>query len=478
MPHRLSIPRLLGLLGLAVTMMCGAGGSGAATQASPKPLFAAYAIGGAPEPVSLLSDDRVATLNRLGSAAGVAVGADGSLFVADRDRHRVERIDADGKLMTLAGTGQAGARGDGGPASAAQLRRPSAVAALPDGSVLVADTGNHRIRVVSSTGQIRTVAGCRRPGSSGDSGRATRACLNAPRGVATHPRGGFLIADTGNHRIRRVSAAGRIVTVAGHTAGFAGDGHSGRRARLHSPSGVAATPRGGLIIADTGNQRVRSVSAGGIIRTIAGGGRQKPGGATGVRAFLGRPVAVVPDRRGGVFIADAGLRAFTITPALYHLSPRGTLRTIVGAEGAGRLLGGVGPTQPVSAAVDRDGSVVVADGANDRILLLAPRTANRFAVRYAPRTLVVDAGAALTATVVATRAAEIEYRLLKAAKVLAEGRARIASGRTSLRLRDRIEEGHYRLELVARADDAIFTDALDVAVGFRTPVAAPAVGTE
>src|SRR5262249_55989325 len=153
---------------------------------------------------------------------------------------------------------------------AALLRDALAVAALPDSSILIADPGNSRIRRVSPSGTITTVVGDGSFGFSGDGGPATAAQISAPNGGAAMPAGGFLIADTGNSRIRRVFPDGTITTVAGTTtAGFSGDGGQATSAQLDLPYGVAPTADGGFVIADTGNRRVRRVSATGVITTIA-----------------------------------------------------------------------------------------------------------------------------------------------------------------------------------------------------------------
>jgi hypothetical protein len=147
------------------------------------------------------------------------------------------------------------------------------VAALPDGGFLIADTGNSRIRRVSPNGTITTVAGTATAGFSGDGGPATAAQLNLPYAVAGTPGGGFVVADKENARVRRVSQAGIITTIAGTgVKGSSGDGSAGTAAQLNFPSGVAATPDGGVLIADWFADRVRLVSPTGVISTVAGTG--------------------------------------------------------------------------------------------------------------------------------------------------------------------------------------------------------------
>src|SRR5262249_41168759 len=159
---------------------------------------------------------------------------------------------ADGIITTVAGTGRQGFSGDGGKATSARLSLPLGVAAASDGGFLIADLGSQRIRRVAPDGTITTVAGTGTRGFGGDGGAATSALLANPSGVAILPGGGFLISDTSNHRVRRVGPDGSISTVAGSgTAGFSGDGGSATSARLSSPAGVGVTRTGGILIADT-----------------------------------------------------------------------------------------------------------------------------------------------------------------------------------------------------------------------------------
>ena len=153
-----------------------------------------------------------------------------------------QAVAASGTISTIAGSDSFGNfSGDGGPAAAATLNTPTGVAVLPDGGYLIADAGNGRVRRVFPNGTINTVAGTGNFGFSGDGGPATAADLKAPLGVAVMPDGSFLIADAGQARVRRVSPAGVITTVAGTgTPGYSGDGGAATAAQLFAPSGVSA----------------------------------------------------------------------------------------------------------------------------------------------------------------------------------------------------------------------------------------------
>ena len=201
---------------------------------------------------------------------GLGFVVSGGYVVAEPFAHVVLRVSRDGRAFRAAGTGKVGYSGDGGPATGAQLFGVHGVAPMRDGGFVLADTGNHRIRRVWPNGSITTVAGTGVEGFSGDGGPATAARISAPRGVATLGDGTILIPDTGNHRVRRVSPAGVITTVAGTgVAGFSGDGRLAVKARLNLPFGVSPTAAGGFLIADTGNSRIRRVRANGTITTAA-----------------------------------------------------------------------------------------------------------------------------------------------------------------------------------------------------------------
>ena len=216
----------------------------------------------------LSGDGGAATAAQLNFPFGVAVTADGGYLIADSSNHRVRKVSPAGTITTVAGT-TFGLLGDNGPATAAQLSGPYGVAVTADGGFLIADSSNSRVRKVSAAGTITTVAGTTR-GLSGDNGAATAAQLRGPFGVAVTADGGFLIADTANSRVRKVSAAGTITTVAGTTRGLSGDNGAATAAQLRGPFGVAVTADGGFLIADTGNNRVRKVSPAGTITTVAG----------------------------------------------------------------------------------------------------------------------------------------------------------------------------------------------------------------
>jgi uncharacterized protein (TIGR03437 family) len=301
-------------------------------------------------------DGGPATSARLASARGVAVDASGNLFIADAGNHRIRKVSAagiitsvttstpldapisvavdgsgnlfiadglvykvstDGTLTTAAGSWTGTSSGDGGPATAARID-PNGVAVDTSGNLFIADMGNHRIRKVSAaTGIITTVAGNGNYGFSGDNGPAVSAELYYPGGVAVDASGNLFIADNYNYRIRKVPASGIITTVAGNgTGGFSGDGGQATSAEL-ALVGVAVDASGNLFIADAGNNRIRKVSAGGIITTVAGDGYSNFSGDGGpaTSASLSGPMGVAVDAIGNLFISDTGNNRVRKVPA-------------------------------------------------------------------------------------------------------------------------------------------------------------------
>jgi len=211
-----------------------------------------FAIGdGGPVAASVLTDPRACAMDPAGN-----------LYIADTIDNRIRRVDTQGHITTVAGSGVAGFGGDGGAATAAQLNAPEGIVLSPDGSLYIADTANERIRRVDAqTGIITTVAGNGQEGSGGDGRKATTAQLDVPLGLAVDLHGNLYIADSGNNRVRKVDVAGTITTVAGNgIRGYAGDGGPAAKAELAGPTGVAVDGADNLYIADFLNNRIRVVA--------------------------------------------------------------------------------------------------------------------------------------------------------------------------------------------------------------------------
>ena len=221
-------------------------------------------------------DDGPAVHAQIASPHGSALDRHGNIYIADLKNDRIRKVDAStGTITTVAGTGEHGYSGDGGPATEAMLASPIAVFATADGDLYIADHRNSRVRKVdSATGIITTVAGNGEQGFSGDGGPATHAAIALPRDVAIHANGSLYIADGANNRIRKVAPDGTISTVAGTgRAEYSGDRGPAHKASLSMPYSIALDRDGSLYVVDTGNYRVRKIDATtGIITTVAGNG--------------------------------------------------------------------------------------------------------------------------------------------------------------------------------------------------------------
>ena len=311
--------------------------------------------------------------------SSVVADAAGNIFILDPWHSRVRKVDPTGFITSYAGGGSGG---DGVPAVASALHYPSAVAATPDGDLLIAEMadcegdlglGNaHKVRKVdAASGLIETVAGTGTGGYNGDGIPAATASLNFPWGMATDAAGNIFIADAGNFRIRRVDAAtGLISTVAGDgTLEFDGDGQPATQAALGGPADVDIAMNGDLFIAEEWNHRVRKVDfLTGLISTIAGTGvaGNTGDGGPATSALLDRPVALALSDDGRLFIGDAAARIRRVDLAT------GIITTIAG-DGVAGFSGDGGPAEgarvgPIwGLAVDADGNLYAADKVNNRV---------------------------------------------------------------------------------------------------------------
>lgn len=320
-----------------------------------------------------------ATAAQLNQPRGLTLDLSGNLYIADTFNHSVRRLErSTGIITTVAGTGTAGNGGDGASAERARLDSPAGVAvdsASPP-SLYVADTLNHRVRKVAGNGEITTVAGSGAAGFGGDGGPATRATLNSPFGVAIRPNGDILVADSLNNRVRLVS--GTVITsLAGNgTPSYAGDGGPASQSQLAGVSSVSAPSSGGssapAVLADPFNNRVRELRPNGEIASLAGNGTMGSGGDGGpaVNAQLSTPFGVAVDRSVPsrfVYVAD------TFNNVVRRIDrTTGTIVRVAG-DGTSGFGGDGGPATiaklsfPTGLAVDGAGNLYVADAYNSRI---------------------------------------------------------------------------------------------------------------
>jgi hypothetical protein len=314
-------------------------------------------------------DGGPATSALLNAPFGVAIDQSGTLFIADRDNQRVRKVTPDGVITTVAGNGTAGFSGDGGPAISAQLNSPWAVVVDTAGNLFITDNGNNRIRKVTPDGIITTVAGNGTTDFSGDGGPATSAGISLPlaAAVALDAAGDIFIPDRGNNRIRKVTPDGVITTIAGNgSSAFSGDGGPALAAGL-SATAIAVDPNGNIYFNSFDNNRVRKVTPGGVISTVAGNGSPGSSGDGGpaTSAQLYGSWGIALDTAGNLFITDSA-RIRKVTPA-------GIISTVAG-DGSPGFKGDGGPAtsaemsaSPRSVAVDAAGNLFIADTGNYRV---------------------------------------------------------------------------------------------------------------
>jgi DNA-binding beta-propeller fold protein YncE len=317
---------------------------------------------------------------------GLALDRDGNLYVADAgESNRIRKLTPEGAVSTLAGGAEGYADGAGASAS---FHTPSALALDRDGNLYVADTGNNRIRKVTKEGQVTTLAG---DGAAGfRDGPAAQAQFNGPVGVAVDAEGNVYVADTYNDRVRLVTKEGVVRTVAGTGAVGHMDGDALTAAQLDTPCGVVAGGAGEVFIADTGNNRLRRLTREGQLTTLALVNEDDAPAEE-----LSRPVGLALTHDGFLYVSqlDRG-RVVQIAPDL-RVRPLAGLGSGF-ADGAG--LAEARFNQPAGLALDRDGSLYVADSANHLVRRVEPAAeakpaARPFDAQPLPRLSAADAGA-------------------------------------------------------------------------------------
>ena len=321
-------------------------------------------------PYGYVGDNGTATSALLFNPTSTAAGPGGAVYIADSFHNLVRKV-VNGVITTVAGTGLPGYTGDNGAATSATLNTPWGLAVDAAGNLYISDSGNSVIRKVSG-GVITTIAGTGTASFSGDNGAATSATLNDPGGIALDAAGNLYIADFGNNRVRMVSVGGTITTVAGNGAAtFAGDSGSATSASLSGPLDVRVDAAGNLYIADRGNNRIRMVT-GGIISTIAGNGTASFGGDNGpaTSAQLNGPSGVALDSAGNLIIADT-------TNNVIRQVTSGIITTIAGNgiasySGDNGPAAGAGINAPIGVATDSLGRIFVADSLNNLIRVMNP----------------------------------------------------------------------------------------------------------
>jgi uncharacterized protein (TIGR03437 family) len=282
---------------------------------------------------------------QLNTPLGVAADGSGNYFVADTGNRRVREGQPGGNFFTKAGNGNASYFGDGMAATLASVNQPEGVAVDGAGNLYIADTFDNVVRKVAANGVISTIAGFGTPGFGGDGGPATSAKLNRPRAVAVDAQGSVYVADTGNNRVRKIDPLGNISTVAGDgTADFAPADGTATQQGLSDPRGVAVDRAGNVYVAETGHNRVRRISPAGAITTIAGSGAccYTGDGGLATLAQLNQPWGVAVDSAGNVYVADSGNNAIRVLAPVSAAIQIGAV-----ANAASNLSGPVAPGELV-----------------------------------------------------------------------------------------------------------------------------------
>jgi sugar lactone lactonase YvrE len=302
------------------------------------------------------------------TAGNMYISNGGGIYCSGPGGNTIRKVNPDGIITTVAGTGHFGYSGDGGPATKAQLNFPLAVAVDREGDLYIADADNYRIRKVDKDGIINTVAGSGKKGHSGDGGPATSAKLTYPVGLAFDNRGNLYVADT--FSVRKIDPSGMITTVAGTgQAGFSGDGGAATEAKL-TAGDVAFDSKGNFYIADSENHRVRKVDKEGIIHTFAGSGKKGNSGDGGpaTKAALNEPSSIAFDGEGNLFILCHR------TSVVRKVDKNGTITTIAGKVGWQGVNREKGPArkvwlnEPIGLVFDDDAGVLyIGDTFNARI---------------------------------------------------------------------------------------------------------------
>ncbi len=314
-------------------------------------------------------DGGPATAASFFNPGGAFYDSHGNVFVTEYTGNKIRKINPSHVVSAFAGNGSAGYGGDGGPATAASFNYLIDIISDFSGNMYVIDNGNHRIRKIDTFGIVTTYAGTGSSGFSGDGGPATAADISFPSRFGIDAGGNLYFADAGNHRIRKISTSGIITTVAGNgSATFSGDGGQATAASLSNPLGVTFDANGNMYIADASNHRIRKVRPSGIISTYAGNGTASTSGDGGpaTAATLNFPSGVACDHACNVYFTDwtdQVIRKINVAGTISNVGGTGT----AGFSGDGGLATAAKIDGPNNLTFDPAGNLYVPDFYNNRI---------------------------------------------------------------------------------------------------------------
>ena len=315
-------------------------------------------------------DNGPATQAKINRVVGLASDASGNIYLADQNNNVVRKVDPSGTITTFAGTGAPGFAGDSGPATQALLNGPLGVCVAPSGIIYVNDQGNHRVRAISTSGTITTVAGSGSTLSFGDGGQAISAGMTIPIRCAVDQSGNLYIVDQGAYTIRKVTPGGIISTFAGiaNSQGFSGDNGPAVAAQMNNPTAATFDAAGNLYVTDQFNHRIRKIDTSGIITTVAGNGGNQFSGDHGpaTSASLNYPGETAIDAAGNLFIVDSANEVIRMVSG-------GIITTVAGTPGPPGNNGDGGPpsqakfNNPFALTLDPAANLYIGDIGNNRV---------------------------------------------------------------------------------------------------------------
>ena len=318
--------------------------------------------------VSTLIDGLTGTPASFGNIMDIAMDASGNIYVAQHAGHYIRKITPAGEITHFAGSGFIAGYAEG-QGSAARFTNPTGIAVDASGNVYVADMYNHRIRKITPTGAVSTFAGSGAYGLADGDGATAQ--FYAPTGIAIDASDNVYVADYGNHRIRKITPAGIVSTIAGsggtgqNNGGFA-DG-TGITARFNYPYGVTVDALGNVYVADNGNHCIRKITPAGVVSTLAGSGIGGFADGTGAEAQFNLPIGITHDASGNLYVGDSG------NNRIRRITPAGAVSTLAGSDRSGWVDGACATAQfsrPSGLLVDASGNIYVADFWNYRIRII------------------------------------------------------------------------------------------------------------